>query len=150
MKHSCCTNICYSYGYLAGFHRNLSHERGYPMGPESWVAEGLKKKILNEYNTGYGPCITWLLDFKFHNEPRYLIEHYSYTIDESKLSDGSILSIFLNRICEYLKENLGLPVIMPNSIKSPSHPHPLYFLSFALIIYCYPFFSFFCSIYLFI
>ncbi len=31
---------------------------------------------------------------------------------------------FFNRICEYPQENLGLPVIMPNSIKSPSHPHP--------------------------
>jgi hypothetical protein len=49
-------------------------------------------------------------------------------------------------MCEYLKENLGLPVIMPNSIKSPS---PSLLLVFRFDYLLLPVFSFFCSIYLF-
>jgi len=61
-----------------------------------------------------GPCLCVLLHFVFNGQILCFMEHYSFDMDENKMSRKQVLESFLIRICKYLKRKIGSGSIKPN------------------------------------
>ena len=63
----------------------------------------------------FGPCMFFLLDLMHGNESRCLLVHYTYDYDEADVPNEYILEGFLHRLCEELKEELGVKSLICDS-----------------------------------
>jgi hypothetical protein len=62
-----------------------------------------------------GPCLCVLLRFVFNGQILCFMEHYSFGMDENKISRKQVLESFLIRVCKHLKKRIGPGSIKPNN-----------------------------------
>ena len=67
-------------------------------------------------STGFRPCMFFLLDFYFNDEPQCYLYHYSYPIDEQGLSRRKTLLKILFIICGTLKKHPPISSMLPGNL----------------------------------
>jgi hypothetical protein len=67
------------------------------------------------HTNALGPCLCVLLRFVFNGQILCFMEHYSFGMDENKISRKQVLESFLIRVCKHLKKRIGPGSIKPNN-----------------------------------
>ncbi len=66
---------------------------------------------------GFGPCLFFLMDFLFNDEPMCFLMHFSYEFDDSGISLFGLLEDFSHKISLKLKKCLNIRTILPDPQK---------------------------------
>jgi hypothetical protein len=66
---------------------------------------------------GFSPCLFFLMDFLFNDEPMCFLMHFSYEFDDSGISLFGLLEGFLHKISLKLKKCLKIRTILPDPQK---------------------------------
>jgi hypothetical protein len=68
--------------------------------------------------SGLGPCVAILIDLSYSGQKYCILDHYSFGLDESKMTSSEIVLIFLEHMMELIKHHVKVSSFEDNENKS--------------------------------